>query len=178
MSLSGGGKCATQRSRDDTRLTSSANFLSFAAQSRGGLAFFPSVPFHFGGNYFCWRAVCDVYLPTGGWNDSESEFQRGQSLPENQPLPPFLRPSLSHARFRRNCFFRSFAFPRLILDSSFFFSSLSLSLSLCVVRRCPNSTATVLEDSCKTASEISSVSLRCRRCLRFRKMLGSLGSTL
>ena len=46
--------------------------------------------------------------------------------------PPFLRPSLSHARFRRNCFFRSFAFPRLILDSSFFsLLSLFLSLSLC-----------------------------------------------
>lgn len=118
--------------------------------------FFP-LPFHFGGNYFCWRAVCDVYLPTGGWNDSESEFEPGQSLRENQPpllslsliliLPLFL------ARFQRNCFL-VLAFPRLIqlLDSLF-----------SLLYRCFPSITIVHDNSCKAACEILNV-LHCCSC--------------
>lgn len=55
----------------------------------------PPIPLpHFGGNYFCWRAVCDVYLPTGGWNDSKSEFE--DKVSPRESTPPSL--SLSFAR--------------------------------------------------------------------------------
>lgn len=98
----------------ETRDWLGANFLSFAAQSRGsggGLPFFLPLP-HFGGNYFCWRAVCDVYLPTGGWNDSKSEFEDKVSPRESTPSHhhPSLSLSFARARFWRNCFF-VLAFP-------------------------------------------------------------------
>lgn len=75
------GKCATAFEIDFART-------SYHSPCKVAWTHFFPFPFHFGGNYFCWRAVCDVYLPTGGWNDSESEFEPGQSLRENQP-PPF-----------------------------------------------------------------------------------------
>lgn len=105
--------------RRDARLTSRELLIIRRAKPRRRPPFFPPpIPLpHFGGNYFCWRAVCDVYLPTGGWNDSKSEFEDKVS-PRESPFSPSshhhhsLSLSLfrARARFWRNCFF-VLAFP-------------------------------------------------------------------
>lgn len=75
--------------RRDARLTSRELLIIRRAKPRRRPPFFPPpIPLpHFGGNYFCWRAVCDVYLPTGGWNDSKSEFEDKVS-PRESPFSP------------------------------------------------------------------------------------------